>query len=205
MATYDEILAEITKSRKELGGDSVSISEGSPAYEALVGVYGPALADILDKPIEQKGPLLPEVAEQNNLQELSISMQLEEAGISAEPLFDADTGAFTGFKPGTGTTPGIAGFQPYLDAATTAAGAAQDLIIDPKTGEARPAAGVDATTEAQKAFDAARLQLLQDKEQAILSYKRLRLYRTNCLPTIYVSISARRYRCDYGRHATKIS
>jgi len=155
MATYDEILKEITKARKELGGDSVSISEGSPAYEALVGVYGPELADILDKPIEQKGPLLPEVAAQNKLQEQAIRMQLEQAGISSEPLFDADTGAFTGFKPGTGKTPGIAGFEPYLDAATTAAGAAQDLIIDPDTGKALPAAGVDAMTEAQKAFDAA--------------------------------------------------
>lgn len=155
MATYDEILDEITKSRKGLGGDSISINEGSPAYEALVGVYGPELADILDKPIEQKGPLLPSVAAQNKLQEQAIKMQLEQAGISAEPLFDSTTGAFTGFKAGTGTTPGIAGFEPYLDAATTAAGAAQDLIIDPKTGEARPAAGGTAMTEAQKAFDAA--------------------------------------------------
>jgi len=155
MATYDEILAEITKARKDLGGDSISISEGSPAYEALVGVYGPELADILDKPIEQKGPLLPSVAEQNKLQQEAIRMQLKQAGISGEPEFDVDTGAFTGFKAGTGTTPGIAGYQQYLDDATTAQQAGQDLIIDPKTGKAKPAAGSTAMTNAQKAFDAA--------------------------------------------------
>ena len=155
MATYDEILAEITKARKDLGGDSVSISEGSPAYEALVGVYGPELAKLLDRPIEQKGPLLPEVAEQNKLQQEAIKMQLEQAGISGEPEFDPTTGAFTGFKAGTGTTPGIAGYQQYLDDATTAQQAGQDLIIDPATGKARPAAGSAAMTEAQKAFDAA--------------------------------------------------
>jgi hypothetical protein len=171
MATYDEILAEITKSRKGLGGDSVSINEGSPAYEALVGVYGPELAKLLDKPIEQKGPLLPDAAPQNKLQQQAIQQQLTQAGYGTA-TFDPTTGAFTGIDGATAANPygtggtGIAGYQKYLDDATTAAGASQDLIIDPLTGKARPAAGSGALTKSDAALDKA--DVFSDKADAFL-------------------------------------
>ena len=103
--------------------------------------------------------MLPEVAAQNKLQQQAIQQQLTQAGYGTA-TFDPTTGAFTGIQGATAQNPygsgsGIAQYQQYLDEATTAADAAQDLIIDPATGKARPPAGGTAMTEAQKAFDAA--------------------------------------------------
>jgi len=155
MATYEEILAQLTEARKNLPKESISVSEGSPAYEALVASYAPQLAKLGKTPIPQKGPLLPQVAAQTDLQGKAATLAARQAGLigaNQSMVFNPATGTFD--LP-QGAQQGIAGYQQYLDDATTAQQAGQDLVIDPTTGKARPAAGSAAMTEAQKAFDAA--------------------------------------------------
>lgn len=145
MATYDDILAKIQASQDKLGGDSISVSQKSPQLEALMGVYGPELANLLKAEIDMdKAGMLPEAAAQNKLQQQAIQQQLAQSGITGTAQFGAD-GQFTGIA---NQGQGIAGYQPYLDAATTAAGAAQNLIIDPATGQARPAPSSQAIANA---------------------------------------------------------
>lgn len=145
MATYDEILAKIQASQDKLGGDSISVSQKSPQLEALMGVYGPELANLLKTEIDMdKAGMLPEAAAQNKLQQQAIQQQLAQSGITGTAQFGAN-GQFTGIA---NQGQGIAGYQPYLDAATTAAGAAQNLIIDPATGQARPAPSSQAIANA---------------------------------------------------------
>ena len=155
MATYEEILADINKARENLPKESLSVSEGSPAYEALVAAYAPELAKLGKKPIPQQGPLLPSVAGQTDLQGEAATLAARQAGLigaNQSMVFNPATGTFD--LP-TNPQGGVAGYQQYLDDATTAQQAGQDLIIDPKTGKAKPAAGSTAMTNAQKAFDAA--------------------------------------------------
>ena len=146
MASYDDILAKIQASQDKLGGDSISVSQKSPQLEALMGVYGPELANLLTSSIDMDAAgMLPEAAAQNKLQQQAIQQQLAQSGITGTAQFDPNTGAFTGIA---NQGQGIAGYQPYLDAATTAAGAAQNLIIDPATGQARPAPSSQAIANA---------------------------------------------------------
>jgi|TARA_B100001094_G_scaffold161679_1_gene156388 hypothetical protein len=154
MATYEEILADINKARENLPKESLSISEGSPAYEALVAAYAPELAKLGKTPIPQKGALLPSVAGQTDLQGEAATLAARQAGLigaNQSMVFNPATGTFDLPANPQG---GIAGYQQYLDDATTAQQAGQDLIIDPTTGKARPAAGGTAMTNAQTAFDA---------------------------------------------------
>ena len=130
MATYDEILKQIQTSQDKLDPSSISVSQKSPQLEALMGIYGPELANVLKSPIDlKKAGALPQAAGQNQLQQQAIQMQLNQAGLGTAQFDNTTggTGAFTGMQ-GTGT--GIAGYQPYLNQATTAANAAQAAAAD---------------------------------------------------------------------------
>ena len=127
MATYEELLANLDAAQKELGADSVSIKQASPGIEALLRQFGPQLSNQLASPINQEGmagrygSLLPEAAAQNQLQQQAIQQQLAQAGVTGTAQF-GDDGQFTGIQ---GQGQGLAGYQPYLNQATTAANAAQ--------------------------------------------------------------------------------
>jgi hypothetical protein len=153
MATYEEILKQIQDGRKDLDPSSISVSEKSPQLEALMGIYGPELANLMKAPIDQKtAGLLPQAAGQNKLQQEAIQMQLNQSGMGTAQFDNTPggTGAFTGIS---GTGSGIAGYQPYLDNATNLAGAASNLVYDPLTGAARPAAGSAALGQASQDFN----------------------------------------------------
>ena len=164
MATYEEILKQIQDGRKDLDPSSISVSEKSPQLEALMGIYGPELANLMKAPIDQKkAGLLPQAAGQNKLQQEAIQMQLKQSGYG-QGNFDPTTGAFTGIQGASATNPygntaaggkatGIAGYQPYLDNATNLAGAASNLVYDPLTKAARPAAGSAALGQASQDFN----------------------------------------------------
>ena len=64
MATYDDILAKIQASQDKLGGDSISVSQKSPQLEALMGVYGPELANLLTSEIDMAQCTLNELQKQ---------------------------------------------------------------------------------------------------------------------------------------------
>jgi len=139
--TYEELLADLDTAQADLGDGSVSVTQESPGIEALYRQYGPQISNQLATPIRQRagftptaeqaakgiegyGSLLPGAAGQNQLQQQAIQMQLNQAGLGTAQFDNTTggTGAFTGMQ-GTGT--GIAGYQPYLNQATTAANAAQ--------------------------------------------------------------------------------
>ena len=146
MATYDEILKQIQDARKDLGGDSIKINEESPAYEALVGAYAPELAKIGTTAIPQQGPLLPQVAGQTQLQQKAAEMQARQAGLLGENqnmVFNQSTGTF---ELPTGAS-GVAGYQQYLDGATSAAAAQEGLMYN-ADGSLKDAAGQTATNNA---------------------------------------------------------
>jgi len=127
MATYEELLADLDASQQALGADSISIKQASPGIEALLRQFGPQLSNQLASPINQEGmagrygSLLPEAAGQNLLQQQAIKEQLAQAGVTGTAQFGAD-GQFTGIA---NQGQGLAGYQPYLNQATTAANAAQ--------------------------------------------------------------------------------
>ena len=127
MATYEELLADLDASQQALGADSISIKQASPGIEALLRQFGPQLSNQLASPINQEGmegrygSLLPEAAAQNQLQQQAIQQQLAQAGVTGTAQF-GDDGQFTGIQ---GQGQGLAGYQPYLNQATTAANAAQ--------------------------------------------------------------------------------
>ena len=130
MATYEEILAEIQKSRAELDSDSIKIQEQSPAYEALVGAYAPELAKLGTTAIPQKGALLPEVAGQTDLQREALEMQARQAGLlgaNESMVFNSKTNTFELPKGASG----VAGYQQFLDNAAAAAAGQQSLMFNP--------------------------------------------------------------------------
>jgi hypothetical protein len=152
MATYEEILAEIQKSRKELDSDSIKIQEQSPAYEALVGAYAPELAKLGLTEIPQQGALLPEVAGQTDLQREALEMQARQAGLlgaNQSMVFDSKTNTFQLPKGAAG----VAGYQQFLDNAAAAAAGQKSLMFNPDGTLADPR-GSTALANAQKAFDA---------------------------------------------------
>ena len=114
MATYEEILAELEKTRKNLPKESLSISEGSPAYEALVATYAPELAKLGTTPIPQQKDLLPSVAGQTDLQGEAATLAARQAGLigaNQSMVFNTTTGTFdfSTCVPVTeiNTTPGV--------------------------------------------------------------------------------------------------
>ena len=155
--TYEEILDKLTTAQEKLGGDSISVSQKSPQLEALMGIYGPELANIMKLPTDlEKAGALPQAARQNALQQQAIKMQLNQAG-RGTAQFDNRTDA-QGNPIGTGGLTGVSGgdgigaYQQYLDNAANVGSAAQGLItqIDPVTGAvtARPAPSAQAITNA---------------------------------------------------------
>ena len=155
---YELILDKLTAAQDKLGGDSISISQKSPQLEALMGIYGPELANIMKLPVDlEKAGALPQAAAQNQLQQKAIQMQLDQAGLGTG-TFDTVIDPVTGKRTGTGGLTGISGgdgiaaYQQFLDNAANVGSAAQGLItqIDPDTGAvtARPAPSADAIASA---------------------------------------------------------
>ena len=165
MATYDEILKQIQTSQDKLDPSSISVSQKSPQLEALMGIYGPELANVLKSPIDlKKAGALPQAAGQNQLQQQAIQMQLNQAGYGQANF--GNEGQFTGIQGASAANPygntaaggqatGIGGYQQYLNNASAAGQAAQDMIIDPVTGQARPAPSADAIASAANYGDLA--------------------------------------------------
>ena len=134
---YETLLANLDAAQDKLGADSISIKQPSPGIEALLRQFGPQLSNQLASPINQQGftptaaeaaagaqaygSLLPGAAGQNLLQQQAIQEQLAQAGITGTAQFGAD-GQFTGIA---NQGQGLAGYQPYLNQATTATNAAQ--------------------------------------------------------------------------------
>ena len=112
--TYDQIVSDIMESYPT--GDTQTIQRPSPQVEALQATLGPQLAAFLGSPIsptggetmfgEQYGSFLPTAAPQTQA-------QLEAFRLAQEQALGGGQ---------TGRAEGVAGFQPFLDQAATAAG-----------------------------------------------------------------------------------
>ena len=123
--TYQQLVDRIIESYPE--GEAQTIQRPSPQVEALQSVFGPQLATFLGTPIDATGgtnifgqtygSFLPTAADQNIIQQRAVDAALAQAGLGTAK-FD-DTGRLVG---GAARTPGgVAGFQPFLRDATTAA------------------------------------------------------------------------------------
>ena len=111
--SYDDIVKTIMESYPE--GDTQTIQRPSPQIEALQASFGPQLAAFLGAPIsptggttmfgEKFGSFLPQVAPQTQAQLDAFTLAKQQAMGGA----------------GTDRPAGVAGFQPFLDQAATAA------------------------------------------------------------------------------------
>jgi hypothetical protein len=120
---YEDILANIQASYPT--DAQQTMTRPGPQGEALQSIFGPVLAQFLGRPIsptggtnvfgQQFGSFIPQQQAQNVLQQQQIQQALNQAGLGTAQ-FDPTTGGLTGV---TGTGTGVAGFQPFLDAATT--------------------------------------------------------------------------------------
>ena len=149
---YADYVNSILKTRENLPGESVQVNEGSPYYEALVASYAGDLATAGNTPVPQEN-LVPEVAKQNKIQQAAMEAQLRQSGVLGEGqnlTYNTQTNEFE-LPEGAA---GIAGYQQYLDNATTASGAAQNLLID-EDGNAREAPSADAIESAANYGDLA--------------------------------------------------
>ena len=137
--TYEQILSRIEQTYPT--DSQQTISRPGPQAEALQSVFGPTLAQFLGRPMsptggtnvfgEQFGSFLPQQQAQNRLQQLQIEQALGQAGLG-RAQFDPRTGGLTGV---TGTGTGVAGFQPFLDQATTTADrASQEAVAGQDAG-----------------------------------------------------------------------
>ena len=137
--TYEEALARIEQTYPT--DSAQTIARPGPQAEALQSIFGPTLAQFLGRPISPTGgtnvfgqpfgSFLPQQQAQNRLQQLQIEQALGQAGLG-RAQFDPRTGGLTGV---TGTGTGVAGFQPFLDQATTTADrASQEAIAGQDAG-----------------------------------------------------------------------
>ena len=106
---------------------STQVQMSSPAVEKMLGMFQPKLTGILGGNINTAS-FAPAVAAQNQAQQQAMQTALGQQGFTYDPA----TGAVGGS--------GIAGYQPYLDRATTAANQIQG-------------AGATALTNAQSAMN----------------------------------------------------
>lgn len=151
MTTYDERYQAILDARKNLPKDSISVSEGSPAYEALLAQYAPQLAAISDVPIDQS-KLTPEVAAQTGLQGQAATLAAQQAGLigaNQQMVFNPNTGTFD--LPANAQQ-GVAGYQQFLTSATDAANAAQAAAT---AGQGAGQAGITAAQQIANQMQAA--------------------------------------------------
>ena len=136
---YAAYLQAIQDARADLPSESISVTEGSPYYEALVGSFAEDLATAGNTAVPQE-KLVPEVAEQNKIQQAAMEAQLRQSGAlgaNQNLTYNSKTNSFE--LPADAA--GIAGYQQYLDNATTASGAAQNLLLNPDgTAAAAPSA-----------------------------------------------------------------
>jgi len=151
MATYDERYDAIIEARKNLPKDSISVNEGSPAYEALLAQYAPELAKKMTVPIDQTN-LTPEVAAQTGLQGQAATLAAQQAGLigaNQQMVFNPNTGTFD--LPANAQQ-GVAGYQQFLDDAESAATAAQTAAI---AGQGAGQAGITAAQQIANQMQAA--------------------------------------------------
>ena len=138
-ASYEDILANIQASYPT--DAQQTMTRPGPQGEALQSIFGPVLAQFLGRPIsptggtnvfgQQFGSFIPQQQAQNVLQQQQIQQALNQAGLGTAQ-FDPTTGGLTGV---TGTGTGVAGFQPFLDAATTTANlASQEAVAGQDAG-----------------------------------------------------------------------
>ena len=138
-ASYEDILANIQASYPT--DAQQTMTRPGPQGEALQSIFGPVLAQFLGRPIsptggtnvfgQQFGSFIPQQQAQNVLQQQQIQQALNQAGLGTAQ-FDPTTGGLTGV---TGTGTGVAGFQPFLDAATTTADlASQEAVAGQDAG-----------------------------------------------------------------------
>ena len=136
---YEDILAKIQASYPT--DAQQTMTRPGPQGEALQSIFGPVLAQFLGRPIsptggtnvfgQQFGSFIPQQQAQNVLQQQQIQQALNQAGLGTAQ-FDPTTGGLTGV---TGTGTGVAGFQPFLDAATTTADlASQEAVAGQDAG-----------------------------------------------------------------------
>jgi hypothetical protein len=136
---YEDILANIQASYPT--DAQQTMTRPGPQGEALQSIFGPVLAQFLGRPIsptggtnvfgQQFGSFIPQQQAQNVLQQQQIQQALNQAGLGTAQ-FDPTTGGLTGV---TGTGTGVAGFQPFLDAATTTADlASQEAVAGQDAG-----------------------------------------------------------------------
>jgi hypothetical protein len=136
---YEDILANIQASYPT--DAQQTMTRPGPQGEALQSIFGPTLAQFLGRPIsptggttvfgQQFGSFLPQQQAQNVLQQQQIQAALSQAGLGTAQ-FDPTTGGITGV---TGTGTGVAGFQPFLDQATTTADrASQEALAGQDAG-----------------------------------------------------------------------
>jgi len=136
---YEDILKRIQQTYPT--DSQQTISRPGPQAEALQSVFAPTLAQFLGRPMsptggtnvfgQQFGSFLPQQQAQNVLQQQQIQQALNQAGLGAAQ-FDPTTGGLTGV---TGTGTGVAGFQPFLDQATTTADrASQEAVAGQDAG-----------------------------------------------------------------------
>lgn len=137
--TYEETLRRIQETYPT--DSAQTIARPGPQAEALQSIFGPTLAQFIGRPISPTGGVnvfgqpfgsfLPQQQAQNRLQQLQIEQALGQAGLG-RAQFDPSTGGLTGV---TGTGTGVAGFQPFLDQATTTADrASQEAIAGQDAG-----------------------------------------------------------------------
>ena len=138
-ASYEDILANIQASYPT--DAQQTMTRPGPQGEALQSIFGPVLAQFLGRPIsptggtnvfgQQFGSFIPQQQAQNVLQQQQIQAVLSQAGLGTAQ-FDPTTGGITGV---TGTGTGVAGFQPFLDQATTTADrASQEALAGQDAG-----------------------------------------------------------------------
>ena len=164
----------------------------SPSIEAALSLYTPQLMGMLSGNI-QTDTFAPRIAAQNQLQQAAIVSGLKGQGFN----FDPATGAVTGT--------GIGAYQPFLDAAGTAAGQIQGAGAG-ALGQAQSALnqqqalaqGLSASAAASPfmqvasgAANAAQLAALAGQGAGTADFQAARDLKARSLRTIYVSVSTR--------------
>ena len=129
--TYQSIVDDILATYPE--GEVQEISRPSPQVEALQNIFGPQLAAFLGTTIDPRGgtslddvpfgSFLPTVSPQTGIQQQAVNLALGQAGFG--PIeFDEQ-----GLPIGDPARTGLAGFEPFLQDAGTAAGQAQAAAL----------------------------------------------------------------------------
>ena len=151
--SYQTILQNLQEAQQKMSPEAIQIDQKSPQVEALAGIFGPHLAQLLGDEIDTSA-FAPQAAAQTGLQQAAAQQAATQAGLGTLQ-FDPTTGQFKGFQGATAAQPygadatGIAGYQQFLDQAATDLGGASAAAA------AGQGAGTAALGQAGTAMDAA--------------------------------------------------